>query len=154
MFTKKSIVHSLVAALSLAVSFGAVADTSPALSAEITRSGGEVYFVSSPTHPVSGIQFDIKPVGRSLFSEAMLDGCVSGIPSTHRGDCSLRGDGTIRVLVFSFENSELPSGLISRFPPSRFEIVAGSVVGASPAAREVAVEVVQEPNDASALRAR
>lgn len=46
-----------------------------------------------------------------------LDGCVSGLPATHRGQCAVVGD-EVKVVIYSPTNELLPAGEIGTI---RFE---------------------------------
>jgi hypothetical protein len=74
-----------------------------------TKAGYSIDFLNNDG--VTGLQFDVSLSGAKM-NDSALKSCVSGLPKTHTGSCSLLKNGDVRVIVFSTSNAILDSGSI------------------------------------------
>jgi len=64
------------------------------------------------TIPLDGVEFP-----------STIENCVSGLPTTHFGDCNIDEDGNFKLIAFSPTNEAIESGLIGaiRIPTGDFQ---------------------------------
>lgn len=74
-----------------------------------TKGGYSIDFLNNDG--ITAIQFDVAFSGASMKKSA-LGSCVSGLPKTHSGSCSILKNGNIRIIVFSISNAVLDTGSI------------------------------------------
>jgi len=84
------------------------ADTSTLLMSQ-TKAGFSIDFLNNDG--VTALQFDVDLPGAAL-NKSGLKSCVSALPKTHTGSCTLLKNGNVRVIVFSTSNAILDSGSI------------------------------------------
>ncbi len=65
------------------------------------------------TDGITGLQFDISFANKKVNKSA-LKSCVSGLPKSHTGSCTVLKNGNVRVIVFSTTNAILDSGSIGK----------------------------------------
>jgi len=118
----------------------------PALMIDANQSSSQVIFSQAGSATVSGIQFDlaVHSSADSMAKDKLLSNCVSGLPSTHRGSCSVIGENTVRVLIFSLENSPLPASTLGSFP-ANVVLIEESVVAGTAEAKKVNVDILNIP---------
>lgn len=118
----------------------------PALMVDANRSSSQVMFSPAGSAMVSGIQFDlvVHSSGDSIARDELLSNCVSGLPSTHRGSCSVIDENTVRVLIFSLQNSPLPASTLGSFPAD-VSLIEESVIAGTAEAHKVNVDILNIP---------
>ncbi|MBS3746148.1 MAG: hypothetical protein KGY49_03765 [Wenzhouxiangellaceae bacterium] len=58
--------------------------------------------------------FDLTIPLTGAVDSANLAQCVSGLPSTHMGNCNIDAEGNFKLIVFSPSNAEIASGRVGK----------------------------------------
>lgn len=93
---------------------------------------------------VTALQFDVMLDGVSKASSLKMGSCVSGLPSSHTGSCSIH-DGFVRVVVYSSSNAVLPSGSIGTLNIAGVNaknVQVNNLIMASPDVKQVTAETI------------
>ena len=101
----KNISKSILLLSALAVAGGAQAANSDLI---VTSSGGEYTFDFVNNDNVASLDFTVAMKGVTKMDTS---GCVSGLPSTHKGQCQF-ADGVLKVIIYSPNLEALDSGPI------------------------------------------
>ncbi len=73
------------------------------------KGGYELDFLNNDG--ITAIQFDVTLSGATM-NKSSIGSCVTGLPKSHTGSCTIQKNGNVRVIVFSTSNAVLDSGNI------------------------------------------
>lgn len=109
----KAVINKIIGAAALLSVAGfasvAVAEEGPALL--VTPGNDNVRLEVLSQTGVTGLQFDLSFRGVDI-SGLSTEGCLGGLAASHTGGCSAVDANTLRVVVFSPSNADLPTGVL------------------------------------------